>query len=119
MLWLKKMAVSLIEGSADYLTMITECLLQSHNGIIRVFPAWPKDKNAKFENLIAEGDVNVSSEIVDGKVLYIKLQKGENYAKETIRIKSPWTGKNEVHEFSKDGSLTLRDGLKAAASVSR
>ena len=103
----KEMSVGLIEGSSDYLTMITECLLQSHNGIIRVFPGWPKDKGARFENLIAEGDVCVSSAIDRGEVAFIKLTRGENCRLSSVRIKSPWTGKLETHKFPENGCLTL------------
>ena len=87
--------------------MITECLLQSHNGIIRVFPGWPKDKGARFENLIAEGDVCVSSAIDRGEVAFIKLTRGENCRLSSVRIKSPWTGKLETHKFPENGCLTL------------
>ena len=112
------MAVPLIEASADYLTMITETLLQSHNGISRVFSAWPKNKDAKFENLIAEGDIRVSSEIHDGEVHYVKLQKGVNCLSESACVKSPWTGKLEAYEFSSDGSLMLKkNGPKILAGI--
>lgn len=103
----KRFAVALIEGSADYLTMISECLLQSHNGIIRVFPAWPTDKSASFENWIAEGDIHVSSAISQGVVSFIKMAKGSNCRQSSIKIKSPWTGELEVHEFHENGCLRL------------
>ena len=105
----KKFAVSLIEASADYLSMITETLLQSHNGVIRVFPAWPKYKDASFENLIAEGDIKVSASIKQGYVHSVKLTKGENCRLKSIRIKSPWTGKVEEYQLPIDDCLILRD----------
>ncbi|MBN1864271.1 MAG: hypothetical protein JW808_05165 [Victivallales bacterium] len=89
----KRLAIPLIEASADYLTMITECMLQSHKGIIRVFPAWPMDRDARFENFVAEGDIKVSSEIKDGEIVFVELRKGENCQLSSARLKSPWTGK--------------------------
>ena len=104
----KRFAVPLIEASADYLTMITETLLQSHNGIIRVFPAWPKDRDAKFENLIAEGDITVSSEIKSGHVLFVRFEKGENCRSSSFRIKSPWTGEIEEYKFQGSGMISIQ-----------
>ena len=104
----KALAVSLIEGSADYLTMITECLLQSHNGIIRVFPAWKAEQPAAFTNLIAEGDVHVAASMKQGQVEFIKLTKGENCRLTSVKIKSPWTGKLEMHTFPANGCLMLK-----------
>jgi glycosyl hydrolase family 95 len=105
----KKYAVPLIEASADYLTMITETLIQSHNGIIRLFPAWMKDKDAKFENLVAEGDIKVSSEIKKGEVCFVNLTKGKNCRSNSVKLKSPWTGKLEEYEFPKNGIIKLEN----------
>ncbi len=100
----KEFATPLIEGSADYLTMITECLLQSHNGIIRVFPAWPGD--ASFSGLISEGRVSVSASKKNGKVVEIKLRKLPGGASR-IKLKSPWTGKIEEHLLSEGKEYTI------------
>lgn len=106
----KALSIPLIEGSADYLTMITECLLQSHNGIIRVFPGWPKDKDAEFTDLIAEGNIRISAKYEQGEVTFIKLcnnQKKEYQQKTTVKIVSPWTGKIEVYELPAGKNLFL------------
>ncbi|HBL40521.1 MAG TPA: hypothetical protein DDY98_02700 [Ruminococcaceae bacterium] len=42
--------------------------MQSHQGLIRLFPCWDKKLNAKFKNLRADGAFLVSSEIQNGKV---------------------------------------------------
>ena len=41
--------------------IVSEMLLQSVDGILRLFPAWPKDKDARFERLRAEGGFVVSA----------------------------------------------------------
>jgi len=103
----KRYAVPLIEASADFLTMITETLLQSHNGVIRVFPAWPKNKDASFENLVAEGDVKVSSEIKSGRVTFVRMEKGANCRRSSVTLKLPWTETVEEHMFPKHGVIII------------
>ncbi len=43
--------------------VINECLIQSYNGIIRLFPNWPEDKDAAFKTLRAAGGFLISSSI--------------------------------------------------------
>lgn len=66
---------------------ISELLLQSVGGIIRVFPAWPKDKGGAFVNLRAEGGFLVSAKQADGEVqrLTVKSTVGGE-----LEIYSPW-----------------------------
>jgi hypothetical protein len=45
---------------------ITEMLMQSQGGTIRLFPFWPKDKSAAFQNLRARGSFLVSAEYTPG-----------------------------------------------------
>jgi hypothetical protein len=40
---------------------ISEFRLQSVDNVIRVFPTWPKDKDARFTCLRAQGGVLVSA----------------------------------------------------------
>ena len=100
----KELAIPLIEGSADLLAMVTECLLQSHNGIVRVFPAWTGD--ARFANLVAEGNVAVSACLRNGKVEQIQLRclpGGVTH----IKVKSPWTGELLEVSLPPEGELVL------------
>lgn len=46
--------------------VINELLLQSVGGILRLFPAWPADQEAAFENLRAQGGFLVSAGFKDG-----------------------------------------------------
>jgi alpha-L-fucosidase 2 len=66
-------------------------LLQSHNGIIRVFPAVPADwKDISFENLRTEGAFLVSATRKRGRVgsITIRSERGG-----VARVKSPWRNK--------------------------
>jgi len=105
----------LIEVNGDYLTMITETLLQSHGGVIKVFPGWSSNRDtAQFSNLVAEGRVYVSSRIEKGRVRFVSLRRGAGVAPTPdgnwrIRMKSPWTGAVEVWELAPGETLTLSE----------
>jgi len=54
--------------SLGILAPIQEMLLQSWDGAIRVFPAWPKTLNGSFTTLRAQGAFLVSADQTDGEV---------------------------------------------------
>ena len=53
--------------------VINECLMQSYNGTLRLFPNWPMEKDAEFHNLRAAGAFLVSAILKDGKVKEIRI----------------------------------------------
>ena len=67
--------------------MITELLLQSVDNIIRVFPAWPANKDAEFAGLRAQGGFLVSARQTGGVVGDVTI---ESTAGGTVRLVSPW-----------------------------
>ena len=69
--------------------VVTEFLMQSVGDIIRVFPCWPKEQNAKFTNLRAQGGFLVSAEQMDGKVKKLKITSTVGG---TLRVLNPWSG---------------------------
>lgn len=80
-----------LEGNFACAAAIQEMLLQSHSGVIKVFPAVPtKWKNASFHNLRAMGAFLVSASYEKGKVSSITVlsEKGG-----LMRILSPFQGK--------------------------
>ena len=48
--------------------LFNEMALQSHQGLLRLFPCWDNSLDAKFENLRADGAFLVSSEIKNGVI---------------------------------------------------
>ena len=63
-----------LEGNFAFAAGVQEMLLQSHTGIIRVFPAVPRAwKDIAFNNLRAEGAFLVSAEKKSGKVTSIRI----------------------------------------------
>ncbi|MEO9005348.1 MAG: hypothetical protein ABI288_11460 [Ginsengibacter sp.] len=53
--------------------VINECLMQSYDGIIRLFPNWPINKDAEFHNLRAVGAFLISATLKEGRVKEIKI----------------------------------------------
>jgi len=68
---------------------VSELLLQSVDGIIRVFPAWPQDQEAAFTHLRATGGFLVSASSVAGAVGEIRIRSTVGGA---CRLFSPWAG---------------------------
>jgi len=119
---IKEFSHPLIEVSSDYLTMISESLLQSHNGLIRLFPGCAPDGDAQFANLVAEGCVLVSAQLAEGKVRFVTLHRPEGVSlpgrSPDIRLRSPWTGRIETWALPPGRSLTLtEDGAVDAPPV--
>ena len=69
--------------------IVSEMLMQSVGGIVRVFPAWPKDKDAKFSRLRGQGGFLVSAEQKGGEVVGLEITSTVGG---TLRLVSPWEG---------------------------
>ncbi len=67
--------------------VINECLMQSYNGTIRLFPNWPAEKNAEFHNLRAAGAFLVSATLENGKVKEVEIT---SEAGSRLKILLPW-----------------------------
>jgi hypothetical protein len=79
-----------IENYSTVPNTINEMLCMGHGGVLRVFPVWPKDKDASFHSLRTYGAFLVSSELKDGQVSFVTIlsEKGKN-----CRFKNPWPDK--------------------------
>ena len=87
---------------------INSMLMQSHEKIIRLFPVWPKTKDAKFVDMRARGAFLVSGEYKDGKVLPVTIF---SEAGETLVLQSPWEKGVEVTD-NKGMKVRLTKGLE-------
>jgi hypothetical protein len=67
--------------------VVNECLMQSYNGTIRMFPNWPMDKDAEFENLRAAGAFLVSASLKNGRTNRIEIV---SEAGGFLKIILPW-----------------------------
>jgi hypothetical protein len=81
-----------IENVAEGLN-VNEMLIQSHDGVIRIFPCWPKDMPARFTDLRAVGAFLVSAVKKDDAPTAVRIvsEKGS-----PCTIVNPWPGKRVV-----------------------
>ena len=97
-------------GGIEHLTTIpatiNEMLMQSHQGVIKLFPCWKKTDDASFENLRADGAFLVSAELKDGKISSLKIKsiKGRKCTVECTEIKAVIKEDNTVVPFEKNGN---------------
>jgi alpha-L-fucosidase 2 len=64
-----------LEGNFAFASAIQEMLLQSHTGVVRVFPAIPTSwDDVKFDNLRAQGAFLVSATRKNGSVISVKIK---------------------------------------------
>lgn len=97
-----------LENSSIAATTLNEMVMQSFEGMIRVFPNWDTDIDCAFENLRADGAFLVSSSVKNGNIGKIKIlsEKGR-----TVRFSNPFerakitTGSNSF--FSVETIITL------------
>jgi alpha-L-fucosidase 2 len=62
-----------IESCGGITGAINEMLMQSHEGVIRLFPCWPRQRDARFEKLRAQGAFLVSGTLRDGFVSCVTI----------------------------------------------
>lgn len=67
--------------------LISEFLLQSVDNIVRIFPAWPGDKEAAFSQLRARGGFLVSARQQAGTVSHVTV---ESTVGGELKLLSPW-----------------------------
>ena len=89
---------------------VSEMLLQSVDDIVRVFPAWPKDKPARFANLRAQGGFLVSAEQTEGRIIKVSVVSTVGGK---LRLVSPWpvmdvvTGQKAALASAKTGVVPI------------
>lgn len=97
-----------LEGNFAFAAGVQEMLLQSHTGIVRVFPAIPDEwADVSFHNLRAMGAFLVSAEKQGGKMTGIRIYPEQGG---TLRIASPF-GTDEASVSGKTGKVTSQDGI--------
>jgi len=79
-----------VETASPIVGAINEMLLQSYQGVLRIFPDWPKDRDARFGQLRAYGAFLVTSEMAGGEIknVLIESERGK-----PCTIQNPWPGR--------------------------
>ena len=90
-----------IENLSTVPNTINEMLCMGHKGVLRLFPVWPKNKDASFSNIRCWGAFLVSGELKDGTVQTVKIlsEKGRD-----CTVVNPWPGKS--FQLIRDGKKT-------------
>ena len=95
-----------IENLSTVPNTINEMLCMGHQGIIRLFPVWPKGQDASFYHIRVEGAFLVSASQKAGEISYLKIlsEKGRD-----LTLYNPWKGQKV--QVSVDGSdLCILEG---------
>ncbi|MBY5957801.1 hypothetical protein KUV50_06650 [Membranicola marinus] len=88
---------------------IQEMLIQSHTGVVHIFPAIPEEwQDASFEDLRAQGAFLVSAERKDGYVASVEVYSEKGWQ---LRLKNPFGERSfEVSgEYVMDGEVIVVD----------
>lgn len=72
---------------------LQEMMLESWDGAVRVFPAWPKSVDAHFETLRAQGAFLVSASWKDGGVQDVEITSERGAP---CCLQEPWPGKTKI-----------------------
>ena len=94
-----------LEGNFAFAAGLQEMLLQSHTGVIHIFPAIPGSwENAEFHDLRAQGAFLVTAKMQEGKVdrVQIMAEKGG-----MLRLLNPFKGDYQTE----NGKLTVNDSI--------
>ncbi len=76
-----------IEDASAVPVALQEMLLQSRGGVVRLFPAWPKDRPVSFCRLRAEGAFIISASLAGGEVEYAVIDSEQGG---TLTMVNPW-----------------------------
>jgi len=95
-----------IENCSIVPNTLNMMLCMGHQNVLRVFPVWPKNKDARFKDLRVWGAFLVSSELKDGKVQYVRIKSERG---RPCTIQNPWPGM-KVAVMHDDGRSRILSG---------
>ena len=93
-----------LSESVGIAAMISEFLVQSADRVIRVFPCWPKGKDASFTDLRAQGGFLVSAEQKAGRVVSLEITSTVGGK---LRLLDPQTGRIVERETRPGDKLAI------------
>lgn len=79
-----------IENWSTVPNTINEMLCMGHQDLVRVFPVWPRDKDASFHQIRVEGAFLVSSELKSGEVTSLAILSEQG---RPLNLLNPWKQK--------------------------
>jgi len=85
---------TMVQQGGALLYGTAECMLQSHNNQIKLFPCMIKSfgNQASFHNLAAAGGLTVSAEWKEGEIVWFEIVCGKENYSGTLRLFAPFEG---------------------------
>jgi alpha-L-fucosidase 2 len=96
-----------LSESVGIAAMISEFLVQSVDSIIRIFPCWPKDRDASFANLRAQGGFLVSARQTGGQVVFVHIRSTVGGR---LKFLNPWSTVPQAIQNGAVASVTDEGG---------
>jgi hypothetical protein len=87
---------------------VNSMLLQSNQGVLDLFPAWPRSRDASFTRLRAKGAFVVSARLSGGTVSGVTVT---SEAGGTLRVGNPWPGVRVTNASGQPVPFTLTNGV--------
>jgi len=110
-----------LEGNFLASQAMHEMLLQSWNGVIRVFPAMPaRWRQAAFDNLRAEGGYRVSARRENGATVWLKIvasRDGVVAIRDNFGGRTPAWSRPEIKKIGQDWQCPLKAGETVEARM--
>jgi len=109
-----------MEAECAATAAVTEMLLQSWGGRIRIFPAIPAHwRDASFRGLLAEGAVEVSAVRRDGLTTKVELfcRNDQTVVVKGLSEAAAWSGAASAQWADGEWHVSLRAGQRASAAV--
>lgn len=91
-----------IENWSTVPNTINEMLCMGHQDIVRVFPVWPREKDASFHQIRVEGAFLVSAELKNKEVTSLTIVSEQG---RPLTLLNPWKQKKVRLEVRKSGQL--------------
>jgi hypothetical protein len=87
---------------------VTEMLLNSWDGVIRLFPGWPLTRHARFSTLRTKGAFLVSAACADGRMTDVEFlsERGNR-----LRLLEPWPGARIVRDSGEEVTVERENGI--------
>jgi hypothetical protein len=101
-----------VENWSTVPNTVNEMLCMGHQGVLRLFPVWPKNKDASFRQIRVEGAFLVSAALKNGEVtdLSVFSEKGRE-----LHLLNPWKNR-KVKVKGKKGE-TVYEGERIKIST--
>jgi hypothetical protein len=93
-----------IETCSGIPGLINEMMLQSHGGVMHVFPVFPSGQSASFYRLRTFGAFLVSGGLVDGVVRHVVIESEKG---RPCTLQNPWPGRTVVVSSSRGTSREM------------